>query len=84
MATHAKDENGALFLEVVIDEPVLDVDPPGAGVIEVAHQLFVARRALEWIDCQNVEKSLRLTLKTGRCELACGQASTVGTDGLRS
>jgi hypothetical protein len=50
----------ALLVEDLVHEPMLTVDPAGAGAREVADQLFEAGRTLPPIFAENLEDLLGL------------------------
>jgi hypothetical protein len=49
----------ALARRTDIDEPVLNIDPPGIGSREITHQFLVGRRILKWIGLNHGQKLFR-------------------------
>ncbi len=62
MRPHPDDFNGALFLEDLINQPMLDADASGIGAAKISNQFLVRRRILKGILLENSQKNLdRLT-----------------------
>ena len=64
MSPHPEDLHGALPGDDFVDEAVLDVDPPGKGAREIAHELLEGGRAPQGVLREKVEKELRLLLES--------------------
>ncbi len=58
MRPHPEDFDGPFFLQDLVDQAMLDVDPAGAGTREVSHELFVVRRVLERIFAEDLQELL--------------------------
>ena len=56
MGPHTQNLHGALILQYLVDEPVLQVDPAGVRTRKIADELFVRGRVLKGILAQNREQ----------------------------
>src|SRR5665647_1328631 len=68
---HPQHLDNALIGEDLVDQAMLDVDPPREGTAQVADELLERRRGLELVLLQDVEERLGLRLQTGGGELPC-------------
>ena len=56
MCPHAQHFDDMLFLENLIHESVLNVDPPGIRTLKISDQLLVRGWILEWVGFKNFQK----------------------------
>ncbi len=71
MRPHSNDLYGVDVIQDLVDQPMLDIDPPRAGASEVSYQFLVCRRGSIGVFSENLEQSFRLGLKAGLGELPC-------------
>lgn len=57
---HSQHADNALFSEDLVDQPVLNVDPPGVRPDKIANKLLKGWWILERVVCQDGEQFLRL------------------------
>ena len=57
MRPHPDDFNSALFLEDLINQPMLDTDASGIGAAKISNQFFVRRWILKRILLENTQKN---------------------------
>lgn len=69
MGPHSKNFHDPVFLKHLIDKPVLNVDSSGIGTGEIANQLFIKGRSLEWVLPSQVQQCLSLGLEIALGEL---------------
>ncbi len=55
MGPHPDYFNDTFLLQHLINESVLDIDPPGIGACQVADQFFVGRWTLKWIFAKDIQ-----------------------------
>jgi hypothetical protein len=55
MGPHPEDLHCSLRVKNLVDEAMLDVDPPREGAFEIADQLFVGRRSLPRIPAEDFQ-----------------------------
>ena len=53
---HSDHLNHLGIVEHLVDESMLNVDPPGVGPRQIAHQFFVGRRRSIWVRFDDIEK----------------------------
>ena len=67
---HADDLDRAVFVEHLVDKPMLYVDAPGICAGEVSDQLLEGRRTPSRIHSKNLEQVLHLAAKTALSNLS--------------
>jgi len=68
MGPHAKHLNRVLFLEDMIDKPMLNIDTAGVCALQVAKKFFERRRPLEGIVRENCKKLFSFGSQARRCQ----------------
>jgi len=64
MGPHADDLNYFTIIQYLVDKAVLDVDSPRACSREIADKLFIWRRRLVWVFCEEIEETRCVRFQT--------------------
>ena len=77
---HPNDLNGLDVVQDLVNKPVLDVNPSGAGSSQVSNEFLEWGRGLVWVRFEYFNQVLCLGLKTRTCQFLCITLSLIGVD----